>query len=158
MNTPDYSLNFSAYEWEELCEAPVLAGITVMDAHPSGWLGSLEELRSLKACLAPVPDDHSLIVEVKKSILAQDLIGPERQKSFAEIRERTLQVLRNLSAVLPDRLDEPSQTAYLQFIKNLMERVADAAREGGILGSQTQNISPQERAVIEELSRALDPE
>lgn len=157
MSTSDYSLNFSALEWEELCQVPVLAGITVMDAHPSGWLGTLEELKRLKASIEPRETDHPLVAEVKKSMVAQDLIGPERETPFEEIRERTLVMLRDLSETLKEKVDDTSRTAYIQFVKGVMVQVAEAVKEGGFLSTQRENISDQERAVIEELSAAIDP-
>lgn len=158
MTHVDHSLNFSPLEWEWLCAAPVYAGLTVVDAHPSGWLGTLEELKSLRQFMEGHPKDHPLVQEVKASILAQDLIGPERETSFEEMREKALFTLKKLAPVLPERTDPEAHQAYLQFVKTLMLKVAGAAREGGLLGNQTDNISVQERAVMDELCRALDPE
>ncbi|GEM50074.1 hypothetical protein [Deinococcus cellulosilyticus] len=157
MSTSDYSLNFSALEWEELCQVPVLAGIVVMDAHPSGWLGTLEELKRLKASIEPSEQDHPLVAEVKKSIVAQDLIGPERETPFEQIRDRTLSMLRGLSEALKEKVDDDARSAYITFVKTVMLQVAEAFREGGLLSTQRDNISEQERAIIDELSAVIDP-
>ncbi|HWT93574.1 MAG TPA: hypothetical protein VN238_11290 [Solirubrobacteraceae bacterium] len=150
---------FTAAEWERLGRAPLVAGLAVSFADPSGPLDTVKEsaaaLRTLAEAAQPNADtDHGPFVRA----LAQDVVG-KGQNPLGDFRpsrrgglDECLDELRHAARLL-DRVTTEEHAAYIAWVRTAAQRVALAAREGGFLGIGGQQVSEREQEMLEKLGQ-----
>ena len=153
--------NFTPDEWKAILGSPMLAGMAVTLAEPSGLWGTMKEgMASGYAVLEAKRDAGAN--ELAKA-LAADIETPEGRgvardglkaeltgKSPAEIKQQAMRVGQILDAKAP--ADGP---AFKAWLKHVAEKVADASTEGGFLGFGGVKVTDAEKASIAEVAQAL---
>jgi hypothetical protein len=157
--------SFTSDEWKQLLESPMLAGMAVTAADPSGLWGLIKEGFAASGGLTQAKVDagsNALIRAVAADFETAEGRSAARdglKAKFAggkagDLKSNAIEGLRQVSALLevnaPD--DAPAFKAWLQAIAH---RVAEAAKEGGFLGFGGVQVSEAEKATLAEISGAL---
>ena len=157
--------DFTETEWEALRDAPHLVALSVAIAGGSGLVGSFKE------AMAPA----MALVEASKgdNALLRDICQPDQMKAAqsavrsrlkiteietlrSEFRNSALQVSQTALDVLRQKGFGDDLTIYRNFLWDIGNRVAQAAKEGGFLGFGGERVSENERALLAELSGVLE--
>lgn len=157
--------DFTADEWKKVMGAPMLAGLAVTFAEPSGIFGVLKEsMASSRALLEArnTPGAIALVKEIGDAIATSDgrTIAKEglqvelTGKSPAELKTQTLAALTEIGQIV-DAKAPSDAAAFKAWLKQVAERVAEAASEGGFLGFGGVQVTEAEKATIAEIAKAL---
>lgn len=157
--------SFTPEEWVQLLEAPMLAGMAVSAAEPSGLFGMLKESFATGKLLVQAKSDAAANPLVKA--VAADYETAEGRKAASEglkaklagaapadLKARSLDTLRQVAALLTAKApaDAPAFKAWLEQIG---QNVAEAASEGGFLGFGGVQVTDAEKATLGEIAAAL---
>ena len=157
--------SFTPEEWVQLLEAPMLAGMAVSAAEPSGLFGMLKESFATGKLLVQAKSDAGANALVRA--VAADYQTAEGRKAAseglkaklagggpAEIKGRALETLRQVAALVTAKApaDAPAFKAWLEHIA---ENAAEASSEGGFLGFGGVQVSEAEKATLTEIAAAL---
>jgi hypothetical protein len=155
--------DFTTEEWDAMRRAPFMAGLLVVAASPSGPFGVLKEMFAVGKTLADVKL-HGTSSDLVKALVA-DLEAPEaRQQSMpAELQGKTpdqlrvaaLEACRHTAAVLDKKAAPNEAQAVKQWLLSIAQKVAEAAKEGGVLGFGGTRVSEQETSALKDLTSAL---
>lgn len=149
---------FTAEQWETLRQAPLLAGMAVATAAKSGQWGSVREEAALYDAIDKASADASEIP------LIQDVAASIKQSPpaiFTDIetpnyRERALAACAAASNVLDVKADPVAAQRYRNWVVSVGQLVAEASKEGAILGFLGgKRVSDEEAQVLEEIEVAL---
>ena len=157
--------NFTPEEWTRLLEAPMMAGMAVSAAEPSGLFGMLKESFATGKLLVQAKTDTTTNVLVKA--VAADYKTAEGRKAASEglraklgggqpgeIKTKALGALRQVSALLAAKAPGDA-AAFKAWLAQISQSVAEAAKEGGFLGFGGVQVSEAEKATLAEISTAL---
>jgi hypothetical protein len=158
--------DFTADEWKMILTSPMLAGMAVTLAEPSGLFGILKEgMASGRALLEAKsgPGANALIKELVADMetsegrtTARDAIKAELTgKSPDEMKSQVLSVLSQVARTLDAKAPQDS-AAFKSWLKHVAEQVAEASSEGGFLGFGGVKVSDAEKASIADLAKALN--
>jgi hypothetical protein len=157
--------NFTPDEWKSLLQSPLLVGIAVSAADPSGLIGMLKESMASARALVEAkadPNADELVKAVAGDFqtsegrsLAQDGLKTIFAGSKpADIAAKTVDALRALSALL-DAKAPADAAAYKTWLSHIANAVAQAAAEGGFLGFGGAQVSEAEKASVAQIATAL---
>ena len=153
--------DFAADEWSLLCKSPMLAGMVVVAASPSGPFGVIKEMVAMGKLVAETKakGGDGLVSAVVNEITTRE--GIERAKptdiqgkSPDQARAYALDQLKQVAALLRQKAPGDA-TAFSQWLQEVAERVASAAKEGGFLGFGGTLVSEQEKAALRDTAAAL---
>jgi hypothetical protein len=154
--------NFTPEEWNLLRRAPMMAGLVVVAASPSGPVGILQETFAVGKVLAEAKAQSpgelisSLVADLtteegRKAARPADLVG----KSPEQIKSNALDSLRQVGTLLDQKARPEESQAVKRWLHDTGKRVSEAAKEGGVLGLGGTQVSEQEKAALNELGRSL---
>ena len=158
--------NFTKEEWTLLLESPMIAGMAVTAADPSGLWGLLKESFAGGNALAKALSDPGANPLVKA--LASDFSNSEARTAardglktkFAksqpsDVKTKSIEGLRQVSAVLAAKAPGDA-AAFKTWLKQISQGTAEAASEGGgLFGLGGVQVSEAEKATLAEISQAL---
>jgi hypothetical protein len=157
--------DFTTEEWNMLLGSPMLAGMAVSLAEPSGLWGMMKEgIAGGRALLDAknAPNGNALVKALVADIETSEGRGAARSGLKTELTGKTPQdVKAQVLAVLADvgRIVDakaPADAAEFKgWLKHVAEQAAEAASEGGFLGFGGVKVSEAEKATIAEVSAAL---
>jgi len=156
--------DFAASDWNTLRETPYLVGLATMLAEPSG-LGTIKE--TVAMTVGMVKEQSSDIPLIRDLTSRPELQGAqesikarlgELKPSSAKDTVRTLALDHARSSI--ELLDEHAAgaqeiNAYKKLLYGLAETVANASREGGVLGFGGKPVSAAEQSFLDELQSAI---
>ncbi len=140
--------DFTAEEWELLVQGPPSAGILVVAAQPGG---AFRETLSIAQAYVAARQDHGQSELLDEIVVARPELDHSRYHSAEELKEHSLQHLRDALALLERKATPAEVDAYRRFVVSLAEKVANAHREQD--GAEA--TSEAERAVVEQITAAL---
>ncbi len=157
--------NFTPAEWKVLLESVTMAGIAITASEPSGLWGLLKESFAeggelvkaktdpktnplIKAVVADFETSHGRCIA--RDGLKEQLAGSKP----AEIKAKCIETLRKAGAVV-DAKAPGDAVAFKQWLRQISQHVAEAAKEGGFLGMGGVPVSEAEKATLTEISSAL---
>jgi len=157
---------FTREEWTLLLESPMMAGMAITAADPSGLWGLLKESFAGGSALAKVMADPGANPLVKA--LANDFSTSEGRSAArdglkakfansqpADVKTKSIEALRQVSAVLAAKAPGDA-TAFKSWLRQISQGTAEAASEGGgLLGIGGVQVSDAEKATLAEISNAL---
>jgi hypothetical protein len=153
--------NFTADEWKNLLRVPKLAAYAVAGAAPSKQDDFVREMAAVAEGVAEgerqAPSD-SLLGAVVADIVADaedGRAGPTETVSAGDVRARALEACRAAAAALEAKVSPEEAYRYKRWVLVVAERVASAAKEGGLFGFGGEQVSGGEVAVINELGEAI---
>ena len=158
--------SFTPEEWKLVLSSPMLAGLAVTMAEPSGIWGMLKEsMASASAVVAAGRDANAsplmkaLLADMETSDgrhVARDEIKEGMSgKSPAEIKQQVIAKLAQVGKIMDAKAPQDAP-AFKSWLKYVADRVAEAASEGGVLGFGGTKVTDAEKATITEVGRALN--
>jgi hypothetical protein len=158
--------DFAAADWATLRDTPYLTGFAMLLAGSSG-LGTIKETIALaqgimenQASEIPLIRDLTSKAEMEAAQGSlRGVIGGAQGKPASEsLRQRALDQIRASITLLGGKASAEETDAYRRMIYGVAEKVANAAREGGILGFGGVQVSAGEQALLDELRTTLQLE
>ena len=153
---------FEAEEWELLLLAPWTVATGIVQADPSGSSGRrreldalMDQIRMTQATAQPSELVRSVAIELvggRASPATRQVIDPDGQ---GDLRTRVLQRCGTVADLLEARVSQDESRAFKAWLLALAAAVAEAAREGGVLGIPGARVSEEEQAMLADLTRAL---
>jgi hypothetical protein len=156
--------NFTTEEWRSLIKAPMLVSYAVAGAAPSGEDGFIQEMSAVADAIiagGQQASKGSLLEAVVADIMANaqdELRGPTETISVREIKSRALDNCRSVAALLQTKASAEESAEYKRWLLAVAQRVAAAAKEGGIFGFGGTQVNESEAATINEIATALGTE
>lgn len=152
---------FTPDEWKSLISAPMLAAYAVAGAAPSKQDDFIREMSAAADGIAEAEGRaarDSVLGAVIADIVANagdDQRGQTEKVSSGEVKDRALQVCRSAAAALAAKVSVEEAYEYKRWVLVVAEKVASAAKEGGIFGFGGDQVSGSEIATINELGEAI---
>ena len=137
---------FTEQEWDLVRAGPPSAGMVVITADGGGMMRETFEMAKVYADARKEHGESELLDELVASKPERDRT---KHRSFEELRDHTLQRLREAVAVLESKATPEEVDDYRRFILTLAERVAKRHKEEGV------EVSLPEQKAIDEISAAL---
>jgi hypothetical protein len=161
MNVKD---SFTSDEWARVVGAPMVAGMAVTAADPSGLVGAVQESFSVAGSLAEVKrhgSDNPLVAEVVASYesaegrgLARETLRELRGKPPAELAAAAVAELGAIAALVASKAPDAAP-GYRAWLRGIAAKVAEAGTEGGFLGFGGVKVSEAEKATLSQVDAAL---
>ena len=156
---------FSSDEWKMIMGSPMLAGMAVSLAEPSGIWGMMKEGMASGSALLNAKRDaganelaKALVADMEtsdgRSVARDGLKSELTGKSLAEIKQQVMTSLTRVGQILDTKAPEDA-TAFKAWLKHIAETVAEASSEGGFLGFGGVQVTDAEKASIVEVAQAL---
>ena len=153
--------NFTPEEWKSLLKAPMLVSYAIAGAAPSGEEGFIQEMSAVADAIIEGGEQAaqaSLLEAVVADIVANagdEQRGPTEKISVGETKDRALANCRSVAALLQTKASPEEADAYKRWLIAVAQKVAAAAKEGGIFGFGGKQVSESEAATINEIAVAL---
>ena len=152
---------FTPEEWKSLLKAPMLAAYAVAGAAPSRQEDFMREMAAVAEGV--VEGEHraakgSLLGEVIADVVANaedDKRSQTEELSSDEVKVRVLATCRTVAAALETKVGAEDAYEYKRWVLVVAEKVAAAAKEGGLFGFGGEQISGSEVATINEIGEAI---
>jgi hypothetical protein len=157
--------SFTKDEWTLLLKSPMIAGMAITAADPSGLWGLLKESFAGGAALSKVAADSGANALVKAVVAdfstsegrsaARDGLKAEFSGSKpVEMKTKSIDSLRQVSALLGAKAPGDA-AAFKGWLRQISQSTAEAASEGGSLFGGGVQVSDAEKATLSEISSAL---
>ena len=157
--------NFTPDEWKTLLQSPLIVGIGVSAADPSGLFGMLKEsMASARALLQAKADPNAdeLVKAVAGDFETSEGRGFAQEGVKAmlagakpvDIKAKAVAELSAVSALLASKAPADA-VAYKTWLAGIAKAVAEAAPEGGFLGFGGTHVSDAEKATVGDIATAL---
>jgi hypothetical protein len=148
--------DFTADDWETLTGAPALAAAAIAAAERGGSVRESLALARMYA-EARASSDHTELISALFSsppaLNRQDLAG----QSAASVLDHAEAQVAKAITLLRERATERELREYGDFVVHLTQAVAEAHKEGGVLGIGGKPVSDAEHAALERIAYALGP-
>jgi hypothetical protein len=157
--------DFTPEEWARIVASPMVAGMAITAADPSGLWGMLQE--GLAGGRSLLDAKQSATANPLAKAVAEDITDAATRSAtrdrmqahfkgaqVGEIKGRALEELRAV-AVLVDAKAPQDAIGFKAWLRDTAQRAAEAAKEGGFLGFGGVAVSDAERATLVEVSNAL---
>jgi hypothetical protein len=138
--------DFTPEEWQLVAEAPPAAGLAVATAQRGG---TFRESFALAKAYTEARGEHGESQLLDELVAERPKVKHERAQSAGELKEQTLQQLRDAVAVIRNKATPEELDAYRSFVLNVANRVANAHKEDDVA------VGSDEQAVIDEISASL---
>jgi hypothetical protein len=151
------SNSYSVAEWDLLRQSPLLAGLIVVSASPSGVLGLLKEGEASTSLIREAGSnaESELMKALAADWSAQTFLPKFEATTHEEIQADALARLRDVAAILAAKATEPEAEELKTFLNRVARAVAEAAKEGGFLGFGGTLVSEAEHQALRKIAFAL---
>jgi len=157
--------NFTKDEWALLLRSPMNAGMAITAAEPGGLWGLLKESFAGSAEMthaATDPNANALVKAVVadfmtsegRSVARDGLKAEFANSKQAEIKIKAVDSLRQVGTVLTAKAPGDA-AAFKGWLRQIAQKTAEAASEGGSLFGGGVQVSDAEKATLGEISNAL---
>jgi hypothetical protein len=160
-------MSFTPEEWGRVLSSPMVVGIAITAADPSGVWGLLKESMSGGWALLEARKDAQANPLVKD--VAQDFTTPEGRNAaraalqvrfsdvkFDALKDVAIAELKAVSGIL-DIKSQKDAAAFKAWLQDVAQKAAEAGTEGGFLGFGGVAVSDAEKATLAEILAALRP-
>jgi hypothetical protein len=154
--------NFAPAEWKTLIKAPMLVSYAVMGAAPSGGTGYVQEMKAVADGIVDASEQaaagsllHAVVGDIKANA-TDELRGPTETVSVGEIKDRAIELCREVVGILQSKADARDADDYKRWLLAVGQRVAQASKEGGFLGFGGARVSDSEAATLNEIAAVLE--
>jgi hypothetical protein len=157
--------NFTQEEWARVVASPMVAGMAITAADPSGLWGLLKEAMASGWSLLEAKQSTGTNALVKA--VADDITNPETRTAardrmqaefkgaqLGEIKGRAIEELRAVSALVDAKAPEDA-AGFKAWLREVAQKAAEAGNEGGFMGFGGVAVSDVEKATLAEISTAL---
>lgn len=158
--------SFTTEEWTLLLESPMMAGMAVSAAEPSGLFGMLKESFATGSALVATKTDATANALVKavaadfetsegRSAARDGLKAKLAGGQAGDIKATATATLRQVAALLAAKAPEDAGP-FKAWLAQISQNVAESASEGGFLGFGGVQVSDAEKATLGEIAEALN--
>ncbi|MGO4704306.1 hypothetical protein AB4072_00815 [Microvirga sp. 2MCAF38] len=157
--------NFTPEEWARVVASPMVAGIAITAADPSGLWGLMKE--SMASGWALVEAKQNANADTLVKAVAEDLADPTtrdavrhsfqnrfKSSQISDVKQKAIDELRGVSAILDAKAPDDAP-AFKGWLGSVAEKTAEASSEGGFLGIGGVAVSDAEKATLAEITSAL---
>lgn len=145
--------DFNADEWSTVIEAPMLAGMRVLAASRGG---TVREMREIARVYAEARKQRGESVLLDAIVTDRAVVQPVPSKDRETVNAESIGRIRKALGIVDRVGTEEEANEYRRFIWTLADRTARAHKEGGFIGIGGEEVSADERAVLDELSALFD--
>jgi hypothetical protein len=156
---------FTPEEWSRVLAAPMVAGMAITAADPSGLWGIMKEGMAGGWALLHAkqdPNANALVKAVADDFASGDARSPARERVQAtfkgaqpgDLKRRAVEELRAVGAIVQAKAPEDAP-AFKAWLRDVAQKAAEAGNEGGFLGFGGVAVSEAEKATLAEISTAL---
>ena len=159
---------FTNEEWKVLAETPVKIGRAIMAVSPAGAIGMTKEIaamrnsfkETLQATTNPLLQNLNQHLKDQEKVenLWQDVGHVFRDRwDAANVRQTAIAACQQVVSQLKKIPTQDAQT-YKEFVYATARKVAEATKEGGILGigGNKSTISEAEQSLLNDIAGALE--
>ena len=157
--------NFTPDEWSRLLSSPMVAGMAITAADPSGVWGLLKEGMAGGWALLEARQNaqaNPLVRAVAEDFATAEgragartaLQGRFSGTTFSAMKATALNELRSVSEILNAKAPDEA-AAFNAWLQEVALKAAEAGKEGGFLGFGGVAVSETEKATLSEISAAL---
>ena len=156
---------FTTEEWSRLLSSPMVAGMAITAADPSGVWGLLKEGMAGGRALLEAQQNAQANPLVRA--IAEDFATAEGRSAartalqgrfsgttFSALKATALTELRSVSEIIKVKAPEDA-AAFKAWLQEVAQKAAEAGTEGGFLGFGGVAVSEAERSTLSEISVAL---
>ncbi|WP_135230402.1 hypothetical protein [Deinococcus fonticola] len=155
--------NFTADEWFKVMSGPGRAGAAVVAASPSGVTGLIAEMQAIAESVREnvskqgrTPLMEAMAADLMgKAPRPEDLPQQDKVKNMDEAKAQSVEGVRQAIWVVSSKASPEDTQAYRDMLMQVVEKTAQAAKEGGFLGMGGEQINDKERAVMAELQELI---
>jgi hypothetical protein len=147
--------DFNGEEWEQIAEAPAIAGLIVITASRGG---TIRETLAMAKAYAEAQKDHAGGDLVGELVASAPTVDPKQFSSKEDLRARGLGKITEAVGLVRDRATLDELVDYREFIVDLANQVAERDKSGGFLGIGGERVSGGEQAAIADITAALGDE
>ncbi len=152
---------FTPDEWKSLLKAPMLASYAVAGAAPSKQDDFVREMAAVAEGVTE-GEQHATKDLLLGAVIADIVANAEDEQhdqteklSVNEVKGRALDTCRVVAGLLQGKVSAEESYEYKRWVLVVAEKVAAAAKEGGIFGFGGEQISGSEIATINEIGEAI---
>lgn len=138
--------DFTPEEWATVLEGPPSAGMLVVTAARGG---TFRETIAMGKAYVEARQQHGASELLDEIVTARPEVDHTRYHSPEELKQHSLQHLRDAIDVLGRKTAPEEVEDYRRFVLTLADKVASAHREEGVA------VSSAEQAAIQEISTSL---
>lgn len=157
--------DFTPDEWKALLASPMIVGMAVLAADPSGIIGMLKEsMASARALVAAKTDPNAdaLVKAVAADFETSEGRGTAQDgvkaaisgSSAADLKPKAIAALANVAVILNAKALADA-VPFKTWLTGVAKSVAEASSEGGFLGFGGVQVSEAEKATLTEIAAAL---
>jgi hypothetical protein len=157
--------DFTPEEWGKILTAPMLAGMAVTIAEPSGLFGIMKEGMASGRALLEARNDpgaralsKAVAADLETSegrTAAREALQAELSSTtLAEIKQKAISTLSEVAAILDAKAPQDA-AGFKAWLKHIAESVAEASSTGGFLGFGGVQVTEAEKATIAEIAATL---
>lgn len=155
--------DFSATDWSTLRDTPYLVGLATMLAEPSG-LGTLKESIAIAVGIAENQSSEIPLIrdltsrpemEAAQASLRGRFTGPQGGAFKEVVQDLALSQARSSTELLTGKASADELNAWRRLLYGLADKVANASREGGVLGFGGKPVSDAEQKFLDQLQDAV---
>jgi hypothetical protein len=145
--------DFNAEEWSAVVDAPLYAGMRVVNADRGGTLRESLAMGRVYQAAREHHGESDLLDELVKSPPSID--ANKVREAGGDIAAVATSKLREAIGILGEKATPAETDAYKRFVMTVAQAVASAHKEGGFLGIGGKQISDAENQALDEISSAL---
>ncbi|WP_035349689.1 hypothetical protein [Edaphobacter aggregans] len=150
--------DYSAEEWDLLRAAPMMAGMLVVAASPSGPLGMMQESAAMgRMILEAAGSGKTRLLKELAEDMKTSMSIPKAPPGASPkaVQDAATEILRRTSELL-EKKATPEEAAELKpWLGTIAQQTAEAAKEGGFLGFGGTLVSEEEKAAIARVNSTL---
>ena len=164
---------FNDDQWFLIGVVPGMIGAAMSNAAPSGIIGTIKEMSAvMRASIQGKKDfpNSELINELMEKAAnweeAKEKMSDYRERAKARVESAQIKTREGLQSLALDdckaalalvdaHCSDADAKAYRQWTLNIARAVAEAAKEGSILGFGGERVSEPERKLLAELEQVL---
>jgi hypothetical protein len=152
--------DFTDEEWAQVLRAPFVAGLAVSLSDPGGPIeAGKEQMATIRTTMAP-PSREQLLSEVALDVQAMAQRREHPLKGYrpaegADPREQLVEELGATRSLVESKATPEESAAFGQWMVEVAQAAADAAKEGGFLGMGATQVSDREQAMLDRVRETL---
>ena len=157
--------DFTPEEWARIVASPMVAGMAITAADPSGLWGLMKE--AMAGGWSLVEAKQNAAANPLAKAVAEDITTPETQNAarsrlqaqfkgaqLSDLKTRAVDELRGVAAIV-DAKAPGDAAGFKTWLRDVAQKAAEAGKEGGFLGFGGVAVSDAERATLAEIATAL---